>query len=198
MNSQYCVKIFFHCLFLLLYQNLLVIFRGIRSGVWWCPYPSYSWRRRKAVRKHVSNLTPSKTDGPRIWLNYDTTGHTLDVQLLANKHCYIKGTVSRDFCFRFFPESSSPKPLKITFWVNWSRKSRGTVVSCCWYQWCTLPCEYLRKFMKKIRNDSKVIFNDLGEDDSRKKLKQKISRHCPFKKRCNLRINLDLALVSKS
>ena len=26
----------------------------------------------------------------------------------------IKGTVSRDFCFRFFNESTSPKPLKIT------------------------------------------------------------------------------------
>jgi hypothetical protein len=29
--------------------------------------------------------------------------------------CYnLKGTVSRDFCIKFFHESSSPKPLKIT------------------------------------------------------------------------------------
>ncbi len=57
-------------------QNLPVKFRDIR---WWGAYPSYSWRRRKAVRKHVSNLTPSKTDGPKIWLNYDTAVHTRGV-----------------------------------------------------------------------------------------------------------------------
>ncbi len=34
---------------------------------------------------------------------------------------------------------------------------------------------------EKIRNDTNVIFRGLGEDDSWKTLKQKISWHCPFK-----------------
>ncbi len=32
----------------------------------------------------------------------------------------------------------------------------------------------------KIQNDTNVNFRDLGEDDSWKKLKQKVSLHCPF------------------
>ncbi len=37
---------------------------------------------------------------------------------------------------------------------------------CCWHWWCTLTCKYLREFSKKIRNDPRVIFRGLGEDDS--------------------------------
>ncbi len=50
-----------------------------------------------------------------------------------------------------------------------------------WYRWCTLTCEYLREFSKKIRNDPSVVFRGFGEDDSWKNLKQKIFWHCPFK-----------------
>jgi hypothetical protein len=32
--------------------------------------------------------------------------------------------------------------------------------------WCTLICEYLHDFTKKIRNDPTIIFRGLGEEDS--------------------------------
>jgi hypothetical protein len=44
---------------------------------------------------------------------------------------------------------------------------------CCWHRWCTLTCKYL-EFKKKLK------FQGLGEDDSWKNLKQKISWHFPF------------------
>ncbi len=57
---------------------------------------------------------------------------------------------------------------------------------CRWYRLCTLTCEYLREFSKKIRNDPAVIFRGLGKDDSWKKnLKQKIPWHGPFKLRAS-------------
>ncbi len=36
------------------------------------------------------------------------------------------------------------------------------------------------QIFEKIPNDTNVIFRDLGEDDSLKNLKQKISWHCPL------------------
>ncbi len=35
----------------------------------------------------------------------------------------------------------------------------------CWHRWCTLTCEYLHAFLKKIQNDPSVIFGGLGGDD---------------------------------
>ncbi len=51
---------------------------------------------------------------------------------------------------------------------------------CCWFWWCTLSCEYLREFSKKIRNSSNGILWGWGETDSSKNQKQKILWHCPF------------------
>ncbi len=43
--------------------------------------------------------------------------------------------------------------------------------------------EIINKKIEKIRNDPYVIFRGLGEGDSWKNLKEKISWHCPFKGR---------------
>jgi hypothetical protein len=50
---------------------------------------------------------------------------------------------------------------------------------CHWYWWCTMTCKYLRKF-EKIQNVPNVIFRGLGEDDSWRKPKAKISWHYPL------------------
>jgi hypothetical protein len=59
-------------------------------------------------------------------------------------------------------------------------------VVCRWYRWCTLTCEYLRKFSKKFEtvlmgySGLIGILGGLEETDSWKNQKSKISWHCPF------------------
>ncbi len=49
------------------------------------------------------------------------------------------------------------------------------------HRWCTLSCEYLREFSKNFERALMVpILRVLGETDSWKKQKSKISWHCPF------------------
>jgi hypothetical protein len=53
---------------------------------------------------------------------------------------------------------------------------------CClyhWHRWCTLTCEYLRKFAIKFEM-TLTLFQGLGGRWFIKNLKQKILRHCPF------------------
>ncbi len=64
----------------------------------------------------------------------------------------IKGQCHESFCFRFYHESSSPNPLKIT--------SR-------WYQWCTWLANISVNF-RKIRNGPNGT-QGLRETDSRRK-----------------------------
>jgi hypothetical protein len=47
--------------------------------------------------------------------------------------------------------------------------------------WCTLNCEYFCEFSKKTLNGPNGILRSLGETDSWKKQKSKISWHSPFK-----------------
>ncbi len=47
--------------------------------------------------------------------------------------------------------------------------------------WCTLSCEYLREFSKKIRNGLMVYSGAWGKLIHEKNLKSKISWHCPCK-----------------
>ncbi len=210
--------------------------------------------------------------------------------LVKNRPCHLKGQCHEIFCFWFFHESPSPKPLKITLEsirmfskiCGYIRKSRcttgvndtggkfatgvndsgGKVAAgindtssrfatsindtggnfchqfrlCCWHRWqimgtisgcrhlkvnlkakfyiyvnsstqrcpnkiiknfliedffylsqrhrlCTLNYEYLREFCEKIWNGLNGILRALGETDSWKKQKLKISWHCPFKVR---------------
>ena len=46
--------------------------------------------------------------------------------------------------------------------------------------WCTLSWEYLRELSKKIWNGPNGVLRGLGETDSWKNQKSKISWHCPF------------------
>jgi hypothetical protein len=50
------------------------------------------------------------------------------------------------------------------------------------YQRCTLSCEYLREFFENIWNGPNGITRGLGETDSWKNQKEKISWHWTFKK----------------
>jgi hypothetical protein len=62
----------------------------------------------------------------------------------------------------------------------------GSNYTYCWcgrYRWCTLICNYLQKISKNSKWPC-CYFQGLGEDDSWKNLKQKISWHCPFKLFC--------------
>ncbi len=52
---------------------------------------------------------------------------------------------------------------------------------CRWHRWCTLSCEYLREFSKKIEMVVTVYSDASGKPIHEKKLKSKISWHCPFK-----------------
>ncbi len=47
---------------------------------------------------------------------------------------------------------------------------------------CTLTCKYLCEFSQKIWNDPNATIRGLGEDDSQKNQKQKISWHCLSKR----------------
>ncbi len=85
------------------------------------------------------------------------------------------------FAFKFTLRCLQPDIVPIIC-NRCQRQLRQICHWCRWHQWCTLTCEYLREFSKKIWNDPNVIFRGLGEGDSWKKnLKQKISWHCPFK-----------------
>ncbi len=52
---------------------------------------------------------------------------------------------------------------------------------CRWHQWCTLTGEYLREFSKKFEMTLMFFSRAWGRVIHEKKLKQKISWHCPFK-----------------
>ncbi len=69
----------------------------------------------------------------------------------------FKGTVSRDFCFRFIHESSSPKPQKNirVIWIFSKFASQGATSSINdsggkFATGVTFSCEYLREFSKKF------------------------------------------------
>ncbi len=49
---------------------------------------------------------------------------------------------------------------------------------CQGHRWWTWSCKYLREFSKKCRNSPTGILRSLGETDSWKNLKSKISWHC--------------------
>ncbi len=51
------------------------------------------------------------------------------------------------------------------------------------HRWCTLTCEYLRKFSKKFEMILMLLSRAWGKVIHGKNLKQKISWHCPFKAR---------------
>ncbi len=53
---------------------------------------------------------------------------------------------------------------------------------CRWHRWCTLTCEYLRKFPKKFKMILMLLLGAWGKVIHEKNLKQKISWHCPFKR----------------
>jgi hypothetical protein len=52
---------------------------------------------------------------------------------------------------------------------------------CRWHRWCTLTCEYLRKFSKKFEMILTLLSGAWGKVIHEKNLKQKILWHCPFK-----------------
>ncbi len=60
---------------------------------------------------------------------------------------------------------------------------------CRWHWWCTLTCEYLRKFSKKFEMTLLLFSGAWGKVIHEKHLKQKISWHCPF----NVRISNNCA-----
>ncbi len=51
---------------------------------------------------------------------------------------------------------------------------------CYWYQWCTLTCEYLCEFSKKLKTVLMGYSGAGGKLIHEKNQKQKISWHCPF------------------
>ncbi len=54
---------------------------------------------------------------------------------------------------------------------------------CLWHRWCTLTCEYIREFSKKFEMILMLLSGAWGKVIHEKNLKQKISWHCPFKKK---------------
>jgi hypothetical protein len=77
-------------------------------------------------------------------------------------------------------ELQYPKESKQSIW-NFSDWKIFSICHRCQRQpWCILSCECLRKFSKKIRNGPIGILRGLGETDSWKNLKSKISWHCPL------------------
>ncbi len=99
----------------------------------------------------------------------------------ANKICktVFKGTVSRDF--RLLVLIMNQFPPSRCRWYRW-QICRG----CCWYRLCTLTCEYLREFLKKLETVLTGYSGAGGKLIHEKNQKQKISRHCPFNTCCML------------
>jgi hypothetical protein len=54
---------------------------------------------------------------------------------------------------------------------------------CQQHQWCTLICEYLPEFSKKLETAVLVYSGAWGKLIHEKNQKSKISRHCPFNAR---------------
>jgi hypothetical protein len=97
--------------------------------------------------------------------------------LVKNRPCHLKGQCHEIFCFWFFHESPSPKPLKITL------KIFSICLRCQRHRWCTLNCEYLREFSKKFEMALMVYSEPWEKLIHEKKQKLKIPGHCPFKVR---------------
>ncbi len=64
--------------------------------------------------------------------------------------------------------------------VNNTRGTGGICHRCRWHWWCTLTCENLREFLKKIEMTVKLFSGVWGKVIHEKNLKQKILWHGPF------------------
>ncbi len=71
-------------------------------------------------------------------------------------------------------------PAVIYHWCHWHRCQ--ICHRCRWHRWCTLTCEYLRKFSKKFEITLTLFSGAWGKVIHEKNLKKKISWNCPFKK----------------
>jgi len=76
-------------------------------------------------------------------------------------------------------------PAAICHRCHWHR--RQICHQCRWHRWCTLTCEYLREFSKKIEMILMLFSGAWGKVIHEKNLKQKISWHCPFNRLIDFR-----------
>ncbi len=109
----------------LAYWALRKLLAGNPSIVWtMCQY----WNLTVAGWRAVPVLLPRGATPSR-----DAQQHCCQVSSCRRGRLGFKGTVSRDFCFRFFS------------WL----KFFSICHRCRWYRWCTLSCEYLREFSER-------------------------------------------------
>ncbi len=91
------------------------------------------------------------------------------------------------YCPHYYP------PMLLHQWqichqYQWHQQYRWQIYRRChWYWWCTLTCEYLRKFSNKIRNDPYVSFRGSGKIIHEKNLKEKSCDTVPLNGWCRLR-----------
>ncbi len=95
----------------------------------------------------------------------------------------LKGQCHEIFNIKIFSLISSSKPLSLPlgpyqqhqrYWWQICRRCR-------WYRWCTLTCKYLREFWKNFEMALMLFSGAWRKMIHERKLKQKVSWHCPFK-----------------
>jgi hypothetical protein len=82
------------------------------------------------------------------------------------------------YLYNNFKTQRCPKEIMQIFWLKIFSICHG----CQRHRWCTLSCEYLREFLKKIETAVMVYSGAWGKLTYEKNQKSKISWHCPFNK----------------
>ncbi len=127
---------------------------------------------------HALKLKKSWIKFPRLRKTQSRRLYQPNPTIFPSRSVYIsfKGTMSREFMLLFFSWITLNWKKFIIFWLILLVCHR-----CQRHRWCTLSCEYLCEFSKKIRNGPNGIFWGWGKLIYEKSLKSKISWHCPFK-----------------
>ncbi len=111
----------------------------------------------------------------------------VSVILVANWHrWHLMVTISESLQLKVNLKKKIIYMLTLPLYVNFSDWRFPFL--CQWQRWCTLSCDYLRKFKKKIWNGPNSILRGLEETYSWKTLKSKISWHSPFKGKQELEV----------
>ncbi len=126
----------------------------------------HRWQMKKIfIQKNFNNFVGTPLDSRvNIYINF-----CLQVHFKVSAAWY---------CSHCLP-SVSLIPVESCRWYRWHWWQ--ICHRCLWYWWCSLTCEYLREFSKKIET---VIMGYSGAGWKlihEKNQKQKISWHCPFK-----------------
>ncbi len=113
----------------------------------------------------VSNFFENSRRYSQLKVHHRCRWHRLQMEKIFNQ---------KNFHYYFW----TPLDSRVSRRCRWYR--RQFCPRCRWHRWCTLTCEYLREF-SKIFETVLMEYSGLGDSDSWKNQKQKISWHSPCK-----------------